>query len=129
MPTRPPRACSGCGAPVTGRCTTCAPTAWARKPASWTGGSTRAWRRFRASWLADHPMCAGWPNGTCHALAAEVDHIEQLTNFTPDLREAARFDPRNVQSLCTPCHRKKTAEESARARRIRRAQETTGHLW
>lgn len=75
-------------------------------------------------------MCAGWPRGkTCPHLGAEVDHIEPLSNFPDDLREAARFDRNNVQSLCTPCHRIKTGEESAAARRIYRAQDNTGQLW
>lgn len=129
MPTRPPHVCSGCGATVTGACSSCS-SGWTRRPSSsWRGGSTRRWRRFRAAWLADNPMCVGY-TGPCGAVAEHVDHITPLSQFlagTP--REAARFDPRNVQSLCVPCHTRKTNDEAQAARRIRRAQDRTGQLW
>lgn len=131
MPTRPPRVCAGCGEAASGRCPRCQPeAAWTRKPQSWRQGSTRRWRRFRANWLAEHPLCAGWPRGyRCGRVADELDHIIGLGAFPEHQREDARFDERNVQSLCRDCHRKKTAEESAAARRIIRAQEGTGQLW
>lgn len=130
MPSRPPRVCSGCGAAVTGRCATCAPPAWSRKPSSWKSGSTSRWRRFRNTWLAEHPLCAGWPPGTCGVVAEHVDHITPLHQFAPGpARETARFDTRNVQSLCVPCHRKKTAREGVEVRRLRSAQERTWQLW
>lgn len=129
MPTRPPRVCAGCGAAVTGRCPTCSPEPWARKPSSWAGGSTRRWRRFRAAWLADHPLCVGYPaDYRCGRVADAVDHIRNLGGFPPEQREAARFDRGNVQSLCRACHQRKTNDESA-ATRIYRAQDATGQLW
>ena len=130
MPTRPPRVCNGCGEAVTGRCTRCDERAWSRKPPSWTGGSTRRWRKFRAMWMAEHPLCAGHPAGyRCGAVGEEVDHITPLSQYPESQREGARYDERNVQTLCKPCHRRKTAEESASTKRIRRAQDTTGQLW
>jgi 5-methylcytosine-specific restriction endonuclease McrA len=130
VPTRPPRVCSGCGEAVTGRCPTCSPPrAWARKPSSWKGGSTRRWRNFRAGWLAEHPLCAGYPF-PCGVVAEHVDHITPLSRFPPGPeRERARFDHGNVQSLCVPCHRRKTNDESREQRAIYRAQEKTGQLW
>lgn len=130
MPTRPPHACPGCGEAVSGRCPRCSNQSWSRKPASWSGGSTRRWRKFRSAWLAEHPLCAGYPVGyRCGAVAQEVDHIKRLTLFSPAEREQARFDERNVQSLCKPCHARKTADESAEQKRIYRAQDKTGQLW
>lgn len=131
MPTRPPRVCSGCGATVTGRCATCSRPAWSNKPASWSGGSTRRWRSFRAAWLAEHPLCVGYPAGNrCGRVADVVDHKEPLSRFERGpARERARLDPDNVQSLCNPCHHRKTADESREAQAIRRAQDRTGQLW
>lgn len=50
--------------------------------------------RLEAAWLIEHPMCAGWPNGTCSGVAA-------------------RYDAQNRQSLCADCYRKKALEEVA----------------
>lgn len=137
MPTRPPRVCPRCGDAVTGRCPKCTPDetgprAWVRKPASWKGGSTRAWRRFRQAQLAEHPLCAGWPTGSrCGRVASHVDHIRSLGTFPEGpAREAARFDWGNVQSLCEPCHHAKTTQESIDARRARKAPaEHPDSLW
>lgn len=129
MPTRPPRVCSGCGKATIGRCETCSPRAWAQKPSSWAAGSTHRWRRFRAAWLAEHPLCVGW-GAPCGLPADQVDHIIPLFRFpVGPQREAARYDHGNVQSLCRPCHARKTSAEAHEQRRLYRAQETTGQLW
>ena len=125
MPTSPPRVCARCGAAVTGACPHCT-QAWERKPDSWRGGSTRRWRRFRLAWLADHPLCEGWPHGAhCGRVADTVDHIRNLGSFPegPE-REAARFDPGNVQSLCTDHHKAKTHAESVHGRKRAHAERT-----
>jgi 5-methylcytosine-specific restriction endonuclease McrA len=62
-------------------------------------------------------------------VADEVDHITRLGLFRADEREAARFDATNVQSLCRPCHARKTCQEAAEVRAIHRAQDRTGQLW
>lgn len=130
MPTRPPRVCAGCGEAITGpRCESCSPRPWANKPSSWQSGSTARWRRFRAAWLAQNPLCVGWPDA-CDAVANQVDHIIPLFRFMPGPeREAARFDQNNVQSLCKACHARKTSQEAHEQRRLYRAQESTGQLW
>ncbi|GJF06698.1 HNH endonuclease signature motif containing protein [Pseudonocardia sp. D17] len=135
MPTRPPRVCPRCGDAVSGRCTKCrpddtGPRAWVRKPESWKGGSTRAWRRFRAAWLAEHPLCVGYGH-RCGRVANHVDHIRSLGTFAAGpAREAARFDPGNVQSLCVDCHHAKTTQESIDARRARKTPEAyPDSLW
>lgn len=81
---------------------------------NWRGSSPnrlrgRPWRRLRDSLLAREPLCR-----TCNArgrvrVATEVDHI------TP-LAEGGTDDPSNLAPICTPCHKAKTASESARAR-------------
>lgn len=67
---------------------------------------TVAWRSARADHLRRHPLCQD-----CLALgivteAREVDHIE------PHRGDLALFWRRaNWQSLCKPCHSRKTARE------------------
>ena len=57
-------------------------------------GSTRIWRTVRAEQLRRFPRCA-----ICRRESAvEVDHIVQLKDG------GARFDERNLRSLCQSCH-------------------------
>ncbi|MFC5992937.1 HNH endonuclease signature motif containing protein [Pseudonocardia hispaniensis] len=106
MPRRPPRACPRCGAAHNGRCETCTPQPWQRKPSSWSTGSTRRWRRLRAAHLATEPLCR-----VCGALGTDVDHIEPLS-----IDPTRRYDPTNLQTLCATHHDEKTRRESAAAR-------------
>ncbi|KQB12433.1 HNH endonuclease [Rhodobacter capsulatus] len=50
----------------------------------------------------------GWACQRCgkRALRLEVDHVKPV-RLRPDLA----FDPRNLQSLCGPCHTRKTRIE------------------
>lgn len=66
----------------------------------WGEGSTSRWRRLRAVQLATHPDCA-----QCGQPANEVDHV------IPRSLGGAMYDTANHQSLCTSCHREKTARE------------------
>jgi len=72
-------------------------------------GSTR-WRTVRAAFLRQYPACvAGEGHG--HLVAAVVsDHINPIKDG------GERFDWANLQGLCIPCHNRKTAGETARAR-------------
>ena len=65
------------------------------------------WRLIRSEMLASNPQCAN-----CQQQATEVDHI------TP-LQMGGTHDRSNLQSLCKPCHSRKTASETF-ARRNRR---------
>ena len=59
------------------------------------------WRVLRAHKLTVNPLCE-----LCKRSAArEVDHI------IPIKAGGARLDPRNVRSLCTPCHKRITPRE------------------
>lgn len=62
-------------------------------------------RKLRALLLAQEPVCR-----TCkRALATEADHI------VPRYRGGSD-DMENLQGLCGPCHKRKTARESAEAK-------------
>jgi 5-methylcytosine-specific restriction protein A len=68
--------------------------------------------RLRAWFMSDprNQLCR-----TCHArgvvkLATEVDHIDPFRSQM----DPRRLDPKNLQALCSACHRQKTgADRSA----------------
>lgn len=71
-------------------------------------GYGRRWRRWRAAFLSDHPLCVD-PYGA-HAVpvpASVVDHIQPHGGD-----QAAFWAPDNLQSLCVRCHGRKTRKES-----------------
>jgi 5-methylcytosine-specific restriction enzyme A len=56
------------------------------------GGSTRAWRKVRASILAANQVCA-----ECGRPAAHVDHIQPIAHGGTD-------HPANLRALCAACN-------------------------
>ena len=63
----------------------------------WSG----AWRKARAAYIAQHPVCV-----ECGLLANVVDHIRPV-------RQGGEFwDSSNWQSMCTPCHNRKSGREA-----------------
>ena len=61
----------------------------------------RRWRRFRAWFLAQHPLCAD-PNNQHPGQdrpAKDVHHLKERRDF-PELT----FVEENCQGLCRPCH-------------------------
>jgi 5-methylcytosine-specific restriction protein A len=83
---------------------------------SWRGRSSRhkrgygtAWDKVRAIVLErDHHLCRPCLGNGHITEAREVDHI--LPKF-----KGGTDNPDNLQSICTDCHRTKTAAESAEA--------------
>lgn len=104
-PRRPPRICNRCRRTVTGPCPTCEKP-WQREPQSWTGGSTRRWRKLRQQRLSDEPFCRACKQRGRLVPAHEVDHVLSIANG------GERYDYDNTQSLCTDCHKDKTQKES-----------------
>jgi 5-methylcytosine-specific restriction protein A len=66
----------------------------------------RPWRRRRAAWLREHPLCVKCEERGIVTAATEVDHVTPLWKGGAD-------DESNLQSLCTPDHDDKTAAEAA----------------
>jgi 5-methylcytosine-specific restriction protein A len=66
------------------------------------------WQRARLAYLAHNPLCEECSRHGVTELANEVDHIVPLS------KGGARLDPSNLQSLCKPCHSKKTRKEGRR---------------
>jgi 5-methylcytosine-specific restriction protein A len=77
------------------------------RPSSTTRGYDDTWRYTRRNYLARNPVCE--LQIRCNGdLATEVDHI------TPLAVGGERLDPANLQALCGPCHRWKTAKYDRR---------------
>lgn len=75
-----------------------------------------AWKRLRAAYIAQHPLCA-----ECEAMgrtepANIIDHVIEMAD---DPSKA--LDWNNLRGLCTSHHNSKTARE-----RVRRQQERRG---
>lgn len=63
------------------------------------------WKKRRAAQLAKDPWCAECLLREMYIPASEADHIE------PHHGDAAKFFQGELQSLCKPCHSRKTASE------------------
>lgn len=57
-----------------------------------------AWRRLRAVFLAEHPLCADCQKRGRVVAAQVVDHK------VPIRQGGAPLDPENLQALCATCH-------------------------
>jgi 5-methylcytosine-specific restriction protein A len=79
-----------------------------------------AWRKARAMFLRANPLCNACRERSLVVPATVVDHIE------PHKGDVALFWTRaNWQSLCKPCHDRKTANEDGGFGRMR-ANHTNG---
>lgn len=121
MPSAAPRPCTypACGVLVrdgSGRCEKHkrveAKQLDQRRGTAHERGYTSAWQRARLGWLAKHPLCKLHHDKGEIVAATVVDHI------IPHKGDKSLFwDRKNWQSLCKPCHDRKTAtEDSAFAR-------------
>jgi len=69
--------------------------------------NSRQWKNIRVKALVrDEFMCVMCRANGIDTKAEEVDHILELQD-----RQDLAFDLDNLQSLCKPCHSKKTAKE------------------
>jgi len=92
-------------------CTTCGKagcTEHVRKP--WEGAGKgrggRPWRRLRQQVLdRDHWLCQTCKREGRVTQAQEVDHIKPVSQGGDDSLA-------NLEAICKPCHRRKTASES-----------------
>lgn len=97
------RVCSlpGCGqlTPTTGRCAQHRD----QRGSAASRGYDHRWRKTRAAYLAEHPLCQGVG---CFAWATDVHHLDGLGPNGPD-----GHSPANLQGLCHSCHSRTTAVE------------------
>ena len=65
---------------------------------------TAKWRHVRNRHLHQHPLCAD-----CGTIATDVHHITDLADG------GQPYAPHNLQSLCHPCHSRRTRATQANA--------------
>lgn len=102
MPIAPPTRCSApeCYELTTeGRCEQHQRKAWANRSKAWGAGSTRKWRAFRDAHIAS----------ACRWCGKESDL--QLDHIIPLSLGGSKWDPANVQTLCSGCHDVKSAQD------------------
>ena len=119
MPAAPAKLCShpGCNAKATanGKCPahppkpTDAPIKRERtkdkRPSAHKRGYDYRWNQARLAYLDEHPLCKHCQDNGLIVAATVVDHIINTAQGGTD-------DPTNLQTLCNPCHDKKTHAES-----------------
>lgn len=66
------------------------------------------WQKLRKVMLAQDPLCR-----TCRE-QGKVTAAQELDHIVPKA-EGGTDDPANLAPICKPCHKEKTAHESARA--------------
>lgn len=74
------------------------------RPCAAARGYDRRWRKVRLEYLRANPLCVHCLEAGCTTPATDVDHIVALAKGGPDALG-------NYQSLCGPCHSRKTARE------------------
>lgn len=78
-------------------------------------GYDAAWERLRNWYIRQHPLCAECERAGRVTAAEHVDHIRPFRRPDGSMDDALRLDPSNLQSLCPPCHRAKSAREGQQA--------------
>lgn len=77
-----------------------------RRESAYKRGYDRDWQRDRAQELKAEPLCRECLKSGIITVATIRDHI------IPHRGDSVLFhDPKNRQSLCKPCHNRKTAKE------------------
>lgn len=75
-----------------------------RRPSAVERGYGAKWRKTRAAFLRDHPICEDAEG--CIAAATDVDHIDGLGPNGPN-----GHDPANLRALCHSHHSQRTARD------------------
>lgn len=79
-----------------------------RKPWHTTRGTNKErgystdWNKLRNAYITEHPLCERCEEQGHVTEATEVNHKIPFSGVDDPLR----LDPNNLESVCTPCHRK-----------------------
>jgi 5-methylcytosine-specific restriction protein A len=79
------------------------------RPDSTERGYSYRWKKYSRERLARFPICAACEASDRSTLAACTDHIRPISDAGE--RDPLFWDADNHQSLCWPCHSRKTAKE------------------
>ena len=66
-----------------------------------------AWRKIRAAYVAEHPLCEDCEADGRLTPVQEVHHIRPLSH-------GGTHDASNLRSLCKPCHSRQSAKDGDR---------------
>jgi 5-methylcytosine-specific restriction protein A len=97
-----------------GRITQHKPAEFSRQARRELATNSAAWRAIRAHQLANEPLCRECAKRHRITVANTCDHIDGNCNNNP-------ADGSNYQSLCGPCHSRKTAREDGGFGNVRQA--------
>lgn len=113
MPTAPMRMCAAPGCPElvaamqsSGRCATHTRAKEQRRGSAYSRGYDGNWKGLREQKLSQNPLCERCEQDGVTMLANEVDHKVRIADWP-----GGRLRPDNLQSLCKPCHSRKTQRE------------------
>ncbi|XBQ15813.1 MAG: HNH endonuclease signature motif containing protein [Oceanicaulis sp.] len=81
-------------------------------------GYDRDWRKLREIKLKRDPLCEDCLADGRTEPAREVDHVERFRDADGRIDHRKRLDPKNLRSLCKPCHSRKTARETWHAQGV-----------
>ena len=87
------------------------------RPSAYKRGYGRRWQEERAGWLRQHPLCGDRLIGNSdeHSLCLKLKRItaaQVVDHIIPHRGDMELFwNNTNWQSLCDPCHNKKTFKE------------------
>ena len=127
MPLMPSTVCPKCGGRFKGRyCPQCSTWSRARDMAEAGAGARvspwvriqgspalrRLWFRLRKEAMALYGGTCAW----CGAPGRQVDHIDGTDYYDDSGTGASWLNLAMVRLLCTPCHRRRTAEQGAQKR-------------
>jgi len=73
--------------------------------------NSRAWRRFRAGYLMENPLCHECQKMKLVVPATVADHIIPIADG------GERWDPANIQALCASHHNSKSGREGGKKRK------------
>lgn len=79
-----------------------------RRGSAHSRGYDADWRRFRAAWLARHPLCVVCEADNVVRAGDVVDHIVSIADAP-----GRRLDPTNVRTLCSRHHNQRTGRDQA----------------
>lgn len=74
-----------------------------------TRGYNSRWSKARKAYLSEHPLCAECLRRGKYTEATVVDHIKPHRG-----NQELFWDKSNWQSLCKPCHDRKTGREDSK---------------
>lgn len=70
--------------------------------------NTVRWRKLRAAYLAEHPLCEDCLERDEVSQAVEIHHITPIsTGITPEQMQILSYSWENLISLCADCHHRR----------------------